>query len=90
MPVPAAPAPAPRAPTASGRGWQPPRKIEATPLQSSIRTTSPGAAANPNAPRTVIIKEPKQFPWAVLALTGLILVAVGVILYTVGIVNLPF
>jgi signal recognition particle receptor subunit beta len=78
-------APAPGGPGASGRNWQPPRKVDATPLEQTIR--SPSAAA---APRRVQIAEEKSFPWVAVALGALIVVAAGVVLVTTGVVNLPF
>jgi signal recognition particle receptor subunit beta len=80
-------APAPGSPGASGRNWQPPRKVDATPLEQNIRT--PGAAAAA-APRRVQIAEEKSFPWVAVALGALIVVAAGVVLVTTGVVNLPF
>jgi mutual gliding-motility protein MglA len=76
-----------------GPSWTPRKKIEATPLEANINATSSGSGggSNPSAlPRRVQINEPKEFPWALVAVGGLIIVAIAVILVTTGIVSLPF
>ena len=77
----------------SKSGWSPKRKIEASPLENtSIRATESSANAGTglSTQRRVRIQEPKEFPWAVVALAGLILIAIGVILVYTGMVELPF
>ena len=72
---------------ASGRGWQPPRKVDATPLeQTNIRASTPSMAPQ----RRLNLPEEKRIPWAAIALVGLIVVAAGAILVTTGVVSLPF
>jgi hypothetical protein len=67
-----------------GRNWQPPRKVDATPLDQTIRT-SPSTSMSP---RRVQIAEEKRFPWAAAALGALIVLAAGVVLVTMGVINL--
>jgi mutual gliding-motility protein MglA len=69
--------------SSSGRGWQPPRKVDATPLEQTIRT-QPASAGQ----RKVQISEAKGFPWVAIALAALIVVAAGVVLVTTGVVHL--
>lgn len=70
--------------SSGGRNWQPPRKVDATPLDQTIRTSSPGSMA----PRRVQIAEEKRFPWVAAALGALIVLAAGVVLVTMGVINL--
>jgi signal recognition particle receptor subunit beta len=71
---------------ASGRNWQPPRKVDATPLEQTIRAS--GAPAG--APRRVQIAEKKSFPWIPVGLGALILVAAVVVAVQFNLVKLPF
>ena len=73
---------------ATQRQWQPPRRtVEATPLESAnIRAKAPAAVAGQ---RKLNIREEKSFPWLALVLGVLIIVAIGVILITTGMVGLP-
>ncbi len=85
VPVAASKAPAPAAGPASARAWQPPRKVDATPLEQNFRAQ--GAAG---AQRKVQIAEPRSFPWLAVGLGALILVAAGVVLVATGVVPLHF
>ena len=74
-----------------GGAWSPNRRVEASPLENTtIRATSGAGATSSAANRRVSIQEPKEFPWAVVALSGLILLAIGVILVWLDVVKLPF
>lgn len=91
-PAPGAPLQRPAGPPAGhgprptgGGGWNSNRKVEASPLQQSIRTTpSAASSATGNGPRQVQIQEHREFPWVAVGLGGLILAAVGVILWQTG------
>jgi signal recognition particle receptor subunit beta len=89
----AAPVPAPAAPTKgtgaagqSGKNWQAPRKVDASPLDQTVRTRPQNQAAGP---RKVQIAEDKGFPWVAVGLAALIAVAAGVVLVYTGVVELP-
>jgi signal recognition particle receptor subunit beta len=85
-PVPAAAPAKPAAANQTGKGWQQPRKVDATPLEQTIR-----ARPQTNAgPRQVQIAEKKSFPWIAVGLAALIAVAAAVVLVYTGIVELPF
>jgi signal recognition particle receptor subunit beta len=71
---------------AAGRTWQPPRKVDATPLEQTFRA-QPGSTGG--GPRKVQIAEKKRFPWLAVGLAALILVAAGVVLVTTGVLQLP-
>lgn len=84
-PVPAAPAKGGGA-GQSGKNWQAPRKVDASPLDQTVRTRP----QNQNAgPRKVQIAEEKGFPWVAVGLAALIAVAAGVVLVYTGVVQLP-
>lgn len=75
----------------AGGGWSPKRRVEASPLENTnMRATTSTNAASSGPQRRVHIQEPKEFPWAVVALTGLIVIAIGVILVWLDFVKLPF
>ena len=71
----------------NGRNWQPPRKVDATPLEQTIRTQAPSPQG---APRKVQIAEAKRFPWIAVALAALIVVAAVVVLVSTGKINVSF
>lgn len=74
-----------RGPGSGGGGWNSNRKVEASPLQQSIRTTPDASTSSTGGgPRRVQIQEPKSFPWVAVALGGLIVAAVGAILWQTG------
>ena len=68
----------------NAQGWQQPRKVDATPLEPTIRARPTPASG----PRKVQIAETKSFPWVAVSLAALIAVAVGVVLVYSG--KLPF
>jgi signal recognition particle receptor subunit beta len=70
---------------AAARTWQPPRKVDATPLEQTFRAQP----ASAGGPRKVQIAEHKRFPWLAVGLAALILVAAGVVLVTTGVLRLP-
>jgi signal recognition particle receptor subunit beta len=85
--IPGMPAAKPASATAtqSGRNWQPTRKVDATPLEQTIR--APGGSSA-GSPRRVQIAEPRSFPWLAVGLAALIVVAAGVVLVTTGVIQL--
>ncbi len=85
-PSPASAAAKPAAGNQTGKGWQQPRKVDATPLEQTIRARPQTAGG----PRQVQIAEKKSFPWIAVGLAGLIAVAAAVVLVYTGIVELPF
>jgi len=75
------------APGAAGRGWQPPRKVDATPLEQTFRAQAPAAGGGP---RKVQISEKRTIPWLAFGLAALILLAAGVVLVATGVLPAPF
>lgn len=66
--------------------WKPPaRKIEATPLPQQPQQRSPALP-----PRQVSLPTERSVPWVTIGLGALILAAVGAILFSTGLVSLPF
>ena len=80
---------APAAGAPNHRGWQPARKVDATPLEPTIRAR-PQAGA-PGA-RKVQIAEKKTFPWLAVGLAALIAVAGAIVFLYSGHsgIKLPF
>ncbi len=72
-----------------GSQWKPARRgVDATPLENAnVRSTNTSTSGGP---RTIKIREEKQFPWIAVGLGALIIVAVGIIIATSGVVSLPF
>ena len=89
-PSPAAPSPMGsgyRPPSAGAGGppanqWQPQRTVDASPLESPIRATAGPAMGS--GPRTIQIRKEKSLSWVAVGLAGLILVAIGIILFVTG------
>ncbi len=63
--------------------WKPPRKpVDATPL-NAVRPSTGSSSGS----RKLQIREEKHFPWIAVALSALILIAIGVIVFATGLVK---
>ncbi len=75
--------PSPGAGGPPARQWQQ-TTVDATPLESPIRATAPPPHTGP---RTIQIRKEQSFSWVAIGLAALIVVALGVILFATGIVQ---
>ncbi len=64
------------------------RQVDASPLETSTIRTTPKSSAGDARPH-LRIKQEKSVPWVAVTLGALIVIAVGIILFTTGLVSLP-
>ncbi len=78
-------------PTASQSGrWNPPRKVDATPLPPPTKPMPGAPHAQHHQVRKVSLPTERSVPWAMIGLGALIVAAVGAILVSTGLVSLSF